>query len=257
MKNYNQLMIHVVMAFAFVTSSMFFASATQAQEDERGFILSLGESTIKPGHEAKFREGVKAWKACYLENGGDWTWTMWRRVQGEGTVYTLTSGMANWAEMDEGADEAGKKCRSLAIDLIQPHIKSSNYNLARSLPAWSKSESVENNVAWVTFWQVEHYPTFIATVNEVHDAMRTAEGDIRSYWYRGIGGGTDSFDYFAVTPFESFTAMDVERDGVWTVVEKTVGKEKRDQLQEDFRGSVKESWSYIYTRVKDLSHNPE
>jgi hypothetical protein len=103
---------------------------------------------------------------------------------------------------------------------------------------------------------VEHFPTFVSTVKEVHDAMRTAEGDIRSYWYRGIGGGPDSFDYFAVTPHESFTAMDVERDGVWSVVEKTVGKEKRDQLQEDFRGSVKESWSYIYTRVKDLSHNP-
>jgi hypothetical protein len=257
MKIYNQFMIQAVLAFAFVTTSLFSTPTAQAQEEARGFILSLGESTIKPGHDDKFRDGVKAWKKCYLENGGDWTWSMWRRVQGEGTVYTLSSGMANWAEMDEAADEAGKKCRSIVVEMIQPHIQSSNYSLSRSLPAWSKSESVENNVAWVTFWQVENYATFVATVKSVQDIMRTAEGDLRSYWYRGIGGGTDSFDYFAVTPFESFTAMDVERDGVWTVVEKAAGKEKRDQLQEDFRGSVKESWSYLYTRVKDLSHNPE
>ncbi len=254
MKTIRLLSANFILLFFAISTLM--SNSAQAQDAERGFILSLGESTIKPGHDAKFREGVQAWKACYLENGGEWTWSMWRRMQGEGTVYTLTSGMANWAEMDDNNDEAGKKCRSLVVDLIQPHIESSNYNLARSLPAWSMKGDAENNVAWVTFWQVEDYPTFIATVKEVHDAMRTNEGDLRSYWYRSIGGGPDSFDYFAVTPYESFTAMDVERDGVWTVVENAVGKEKRDQLQEDFRGSVKESWSYIYTLVKDLSHNP-
>ncbi len=41
-----------------------------------------------------------------------------------------------------------------------------------------------------------------------------------------LGGGPESFDYFVVTPFESFTAMDVERDGVMTVVEKQSEKKK-------------------------------
>ena len=71
-----------------------------AQQNE-SILLNLSEITVKPGHNAQFIQGVKAWKECYLENNGEDKWNMWKRVQGEGNVYTMTSVMANWAEMDE------------------------------------------------------------------------------------------------------------------------------------------------------------
>ena len=47
-----------------------------AQENE-SFLLNMSEITVKPGHEAQFVEGVKSWKACYLENEGQDKWNIW------------------------------------------------------------------------------------------------------------------------------------------------------------------------------------
>ena len=56
-------------------------NSTHAQEvEDNSMILSVTEFTIKPGHNTQFREGVKAWKSCYLENEGDWSWEVWSRV---------------------------------------------------------------------------------------------------------------------------------------------------------------------------------
>jgi hypothetical protein len=43
------------------------------QDAPLGHLMSVTEFTVKPGHEMQFREGIKAWKACYLENKGEWT----------------------------------------------------------------------------------------------------------------------------------------------------------------------------------------
>jgi len=178
---------------------------------------------------------------------------MWRRVQGEGNVYILSSTMANWAEMDE-TDEAGRKCRDLVRDLINPHIERSESNLARYMPASSRSTQDENNVIWVTFWRVKNGMKFREILKEVTESIRSAEGDARGYWYSRIGGGPESADFLSVTAYENFAAMDVERDGAFTIVENVHGKEKREQLQADLRESLDNVWSYIYRRVDDLSH---
>ncbi len=73
----------------FIAFSSLISNKVQAQESEKGFILSMTEFTIKPGHDFQFTEGVKAWKACYIENGGDWTWNVWKRVQGKGMFISL------------------------------------------------------------------------------------------------------------------------------------------------------------------------
>ena len=51
------------------------------------------------------------------------------------------------------------------------------------------------------------------------------------------------------------SAMDNERDGVWTVVENQHGAEKRAELQHNYRESVDQNWSYMFRRVADLSHS--
>lgn len=68
------LLIVLTMAFALNWTLL---SGSMAQTEPLGRLLSVTEFTIKPGHEMQFREGVKAWKACYLENKGEWTWRLW------------------------------------------------------------------------------------------------------------------------------------------------------------------------------------
>ncbi|MGF1670528.1 MAG: hypothetical protein ACFCU6_08780, partial [Balneolaceae bacterium] len=202
--------------------------------------MSITEFTIKSGHDTQFREGVSAWKTCYLENDGEWEWNMWRRVQGEGIVYGLTSFMNHWAEMDD-EDEAGAACQSLAQSMIVPHIKSSVRNMSRTMPDISKAPSEAMEVASVFYWRVKNGTKFMNTVRSVESALRKVEGEPRGYWHSSIGGDLNAPHYFVVTPYADFAAMDTPMDSVWDVVEKADGKKKRDQLQADYRESLEQS----------------
>lgn len=225
-----------------------------AQDEEPSMILSMTEFTIKPGHGTQFREGIKVWKECYLENEGDWNWNIWSRMQGEGNVYVLTSYMENWAAMDDRSDEAGRECQNLARNLINPNVEKATSNMARTIPSVSKTPGAANDVVNVLYFRVKNGTLFRETVSEVVSTIRDVEGEPRGYWYDGIGGDVNAPHYFLVTPYENFAAMDEQRDGVWTVVENEHGSDKSDELLTNFRESVDESWSYIYRRVADLSH---
>lgn len=228
-------------------------SDAMAQDENPSRLLSMTEFTIKGGHDTQFREGVTAWKTCYLENDGEWEWNMWRRIQGEGIVYGMTSFMDLWAEMDE-SDEAGMACQSLAQSMIIPHVETVVRNFARTIPAFSKSAPAPMEAISVYYYQVNNGAKFRSTVASVQDAMRKVEGEPRGYWYSLVGGDLNAPDFFVVTPYANFAAMDAPRDGVWTVVENAEGKETRDQLQADSRDVVDKSWSFMFRRVGDLSH---
>lgn len=238
-----------------VAFSTLFSSGVQAQETEKGFILSMTEFTIKRGHDVQFSEGIKAWKACYLENKGEWTWSIWHRENGEGNVYVLTSVMANWAEMDE-TDDAGKSCRDLARELISPHVESSEDNFARFIPEYSRTYPNPDPVLWVSYWQVNNGTRFKEIVKEVTGVVAKTEGNPRGFWYDVMGGSKDVADFFVATPFANFAAMDVDSENVWNIYEKANSKEKRDQTQAEFRDIIDKTWSYLYKRDNDLSHNP-
>lgn len=245
---------NLLFAFIFMATSSVFTEGVQAQDDEQGFLLSMTEFTIKPGHNNQFREGVKAWKACYLENEGDWTWNMWSRVNGEGNVYALTSAMGNWAEMDE-RDESAMQCRDIGRDLINPHVESANRNIARFMPEYSKSYPNTDTVIWISYWQISNWSKFNEIVKDVTDEVSKAEGAPRGFWYDFMGGSKDTPDYMVATPFANFAAMDVERDHVWEIYEKAHGKEKREEMQESFREAVETSWSYIYRLDAETSNS--
>lgn len=226
----------------------------KAQAEEGSMILSTTELTVKPGHNTQFREGIKAWKDCYLENEGEWTWNIWSRIQGEGNVYILSSFMENWAKMDDPSDEAGQACQMLARDLINTSVKKATTNLARTIPSMSMAPGTSGNVISVTFWRVKNGSLFRETAREINSILSNAEGGPRGFWYSAIGGGLDAPHYFVVVPYENFAAMDDPGDEVWTVVENEEGSEKREQLMADYRASVDQAWSYLYRRVEDLSH---
>ncbi len=246
---------NLLTALLFIAVSTLFSKGVEAQETERGFILSMTEFTIKPGHNNQFREGVKSWKACYLENEGEWTWNMWRRVNGEGNLYALTSAMDSWAEMDE-SDESGMKCRDIARDLINPHVESAETNYARFIPEYSYTYPNPDPVLWVSYWQVNSFSKFREVVKDVTDEVAKVEGAPRGFWYSVMGGSTDTPDFFVATPFANFAEMDVERDNVWTIYENARGKEKRDEMQAAFRETIDASWSYMFRLDPDLTHNP-
>ena len=224
-----------------------------AQDDNPSRLLSMTEFTIKGGHDTQFREGVTAWKTCYLEHDGDWEWNMWRRVQGEGIVYGMTSFMDLWAEMDD-TDEAAMACRSLAQSMITPHVETVVRNIARTIPELSKSAAAPMEAISVYYWRVNNRAKFMDTVRSTQSVTRKVEGEPRGYWYSLVGGDLNAPHYFVVTPYENFAAMDTPRDGVWDMVEKAEGKETRDQLQADMRDAVDKSWSFMFRRVGDLSH---
>jgi hypothetical protein len=220
------------------------------------FLLNMTEITVKQGHESQFVEGVKAYKKCYQDNGGTDTWNMWRRVQGEGAVYTFTSRMANWAEMDDKGDAAGKECRINVVNLITPHVKSLNYNIARSMPDLSRkaAAAADTKLVYVYSVKTNNGNQFRDAVAELLTAIRKVEGDSRGTWYDVQGGGPDAPDYFVSIPFKNFADMDVDRDGVWQAYEKANGKVKADALGAKFRSATTNSWSYMYTLNEELSN---
>ncbi len=248
--------VNLLFAFIFIAVSTIFSNGVQAQETERGLILSTQELTIKPGHNNQFREGVKAWKACYIEKEGKWTWDVWSRMNGEGNVYVLTSAMDSWAEMDDTGDESGMKCRTLLTDMIHPHIESFQIDYGRFMPEISKTYPNPDQVLRVMYWQVNNWSKFLELVKDVMDEVVKAEGTPRGFWYSFMGGSNDSPDVLLAYPFANFAAMDVERDSSFSIYENARGKEKGDEMQAAFREVTDASWSYIFRHVADLSHNP-
>jgi len=228
-----------------------FFAVSQGNE---AFLLNLTEITVKQGHDAQFVEGVKSWKKCYKDNDGKDPWNMWKRVQGEGSVYTLTSRMAKWAEMDEDGDSAGKECRMTAVNFIMPHVKSMHYNIARSMPDVStKSTSEDSKLVWVYNAKTSNSNDFTDVVKELTSALKKAEGDSRGTWYSLQGGAPEVADYFVAIPYKNFAELDIDRDGVWKVYEKANGKAKTDALRAKMRASISSDWSYIYSLNEELS----
>lgn len=217
-------------------------------------LLNMTEISVKPGHESQFIAGVKMWKECYLEKKGTDKFNVWRRVQGEGIMYVLTGMIDNWAEMDK-EDAAGKECRMKVVDFIMPHIEKVNYNIARTMPEFSKSTpSEETKLVWVSFFRVENSNDFKEVVKEIGSALRSVEGMPRGTWYNFMGGGPGSPDYMVSTAYKGYADLDVTRDGVWKIYENKNGKKKTDIMRAKAIASVENSWSYLYSLNTELSN---
>ncbi|ERM82002.1 hypothetical protein P872_07555 [Rhodonellum psychrophilum GCM71 = DSM 17998] len=227
---------------------------THAQDAPKGHLMNVTELTIIPGHDLQFQEGIKAWKNCYLENKGEWKWRVWRKDQGEGSVYVLASNMANWGDMDL-TDDSGNKCANLARQMINQHIEKSNNQVTRFLPEVSANVAMEDEVIGVNrfYLNMENGHKFFALIKEVEALVAKAEGSLQHYWYSWQTAGPGTPNYHVVTPFKNYAAMDSHKS-VWAIIEASVGKEKRDEMQQVYRSSVKESDYSTYKLMKDISH---
>ena len=225
-----------------------------AEEEQGPPMLSIIDVYVKNGHDAQFREGVAAWKDCYLEHEGESAWNVWRRMNGKGTVYAVVFAVANWAELDE-RDEAGTSCQNVVQDQIVPHTITVDSSYARLIPELSP-EGPLLDVAVVTYFRVNDGRLFRQTVDAVNAAIVEEEGQARGYWYNVFGGGPKSPSMFVVGLQENFAQLDVSRDSPFALAAKALGEEAAEELWVDFRKSVDSVWQYLYRRNDDLSHNP-
>ncbi len=122
------------------------------------------------------------------------------------------------------------------------------------MPEVSRESDPATKVIWVNFFKVKDGREFNDVLKEVSSMVKTVEGKTRNQWYAVAGGGLEDADYFAVTPFANYAALDIKRDGVWKMYETKHGKEKSDALRARFMASVDESWSYIYKLNDELSN---
>lgn len=222
-------------------------------QDDAGYIDNLTHIKVKMGHEAQFAEGVKMYKKCYVENGGEDTWSFWSRMQGKGTVYAVTSMMENWAEMDKEPDTASRMCRTMFPSFIAPHMEEVYTSITSFMPSISKDGSGTMDKVWVTYFQVKNEQDFMTVINAVTAEIKKAEGDERGYWYSFQGGSKDSPDYLVAWPFDKYADLDKDMDGVWTVYENAHGKKKTAEMRAMYRNAVEDSWGYIYDKSDEMS----
>ena len=224
-------------------------------QSNESVLMNMTEISVKHGHNEEFLQGMRAYKKCYTDNGGTYDSSLWRRVQGEGTVYVLTSTMDNWAEMDEGQSDASSKCWNNVLNYVRPHVKSVSRNIARSIPDFSRTTPMPETTTVVMVYNVKtsNSSAFRETIAELTAAIKKAEGDTRATWYDVQGGDPSMADYFVAVPNDNLAAMDVDRDGPWTIYEKANGKAKTDALRAKRNASVSKDWSYMY-RLIDLSN---
>lgn len=227
-----------------------------AQEEPAEQLLSILALQVKAGHDSDFTAGIAAWKECYIENEGEGSWNIWRQQQGQGNVYVAAFMMDNWADLDT-PDEAARNCQAVALEKITPftHADSNTNSYARLMTDISRNAPLQD-VIWVSNFRAKDGRLMMEVARKVNGAIREVEGAPRGYWYNVMGGHELAADYFVVTPFENFAALDVERDGVWDIVTKVHGEDEAERLRSDFMKSMDAGWSYLYRRNAELSHNP-
>lgn len=222
-------------------------------QNDAEHLSNLTHIKVKMGHEPQFAEGVKMYNKCYSENGGEDTWSFWSRVQGKGSVYAVTSRMANWAEMDEESDDASKKCRSIFPIFVLPHMEETYSSITSFIPEISNDSSDPMDKVWVTYFKVTNGTDFWEVIKSLSEQIKKVEGDERGYWYSFAGGSKDSPDYMVAWPFNKYADLDKDMDGVWKIYENEHGKKKTEEMRTKFRNSLDDSWSYIYDQSDDMS----
>jgi len=224
-------------------------------QDAAGPILTLYEVKVKHGHESKWREALQAWNKCYGDNGGKGSWDVWKRMQGEGNLFTFTGMSDNWAEVGT-RDPATRECADVFETQLTPHEDSEVTMMAQLMPDISSEYMDGTTVVGVYSFTVDDSRTFNTVITEVSKAMMKTDGTIPLQWYEVIGGGEDDADYFVVTDHADFASMDKDWTGPWEAVEQQHGKETAEEWRAMFADAVDEQWDYMHVLEKDLGFEP-
>lgn len=239
-------------------TTMLSAGAVLAQEEDESYILEMTEVGVKLGHTAKFREAVKPYNACIAENDSDAEWSAWRNVGGDGTTYHFVSTMANWAEMDS-SDEALERCWTEHMDGIMAHVDSVSTSFARPMADWS-GDAEGFDVVRLHQFRVEDGEAFREAVGAITSILKEAEHEHLGSWYDMIGNSSNEPDYFVVSHYDNFAAMDKDRAGPYSVVSEHAGEARADELWAQFDDALRDDWEYFHLMLRrdaELSHSSD
>ncbi|MCY2687609.1 hypothetical protein [Salinimicrobium sp. TH3] len=216
-------------------------------------ILHTTEITVKQGHNARFIEGVKKWKECYLKHNGKEKWSMWGRQQGIGRVYIMTGLNSSWAEMEK-KDEVDNECYVALLNHILPHIEKVSSRVATTMPEVSRSRPEETIYIWVTYYKVRNESSFKNVITQVTEAIKEKEGFPRGLWFNFQLGAPDTPNFMVVEPYKGYADIDIKRDNLAKIYADAVGEEKASKLWDLWYETIDERWSYIYKLNPEMSN---
>ena len=232
------------------------ALADNHSDDDNAF-LSMMHVKIKMGHGNDFATAHAAYRDCLIENGAD-GWSAWRNVGGEGLQYIFVSEMDGWAEMDS-PDEAGEACWPEHGPAIMDNIASYHQRFARRMDDWS-GNAEGYSVVRLHHFRVDDGSEFRGAVSDITGILKEAEFPHLGTWYDMIANDTGEADYFVVSHYENFAAMDEDRPSPYSAVKDAEGEERADELWQQFGDSLRDDWEYatdIWRRVESMSHSAE
>ena len=243
MKNF----IAAVMVAIFGTGVL--SAQNGASESE---ILTTTVITVKQGHNARFIEGVKNWKECYLKHNGKEKWTMWGRQQGVGQVYIMAGTISTWGEM-ETKNEVHNECYIALLNHVLPHIEEVKTRVATTMPEVSRSTPEDTRYIWVTYYNVREEHSFKEVIREITNAIKSKEGYPRGLWYNFQLGAPDTPNFMMVEPYKGYADIDIKRDSPAKIYTDAVGEEKANELWDKWFDTLEERWAYIYKLNPEMS----
>jgi hypothetical protein len=228
---------------AIATGALLSLSGVSVAQDQSDHMLEITEVQVKIGQESNFRASVKAYKDCYEDQGGQGSWVAWPHVGGPGTSYLIVTARSGWAEVGE-TDAARNSCWSIIEERASPHLDSVTTSFARYMPEWSGIQTEDYTIARIHRFRVAKEKQFRSAVGAMVSILKRADYPHLGRWYDVIGNSSNEPDFFVVSYYRDFAAMDEGRDTPFEAVKAMAGEERADSLWAEFRESLTDDLAY-------------
>lgn len=230
------------------------AGAGIAQDDDDGNVGRVYIVTVKDGHGQAFQDGVKAYFACYGENGGKKAYDVWQSETGRLGRYAFTLGGHKWADFDE-FEEASQACDDVFREQFLAHIDKATSEFTTYMDEQSNIKEGEYNVVWVINFEIKDTRKFLGGISKITEAAKESEWGNYA-WYNIQAGGRHAGDFFLVLAEENFAGLDEENAPLWEMVAGVHGEEAAESIRKDLMGAIEDDWSNLWRRRPDLGYSP-
>jgi len=210
------------------------ASIAVAQESDNQ-MLSMTRIYLEPVSWGAFGAAMSEYIECYTENEGDQSWSAWRDVGNE--VVWIVSSMDGWAAMDEERGEASRACYPILEENMPAVVKKTKTEYARYLSDWSDSAE-DFDVVRLHQFMVEEGDEFREVVGKMTSMVKEAEDAPVGVWYSMIGVDAGEVNYFQVSQYENFAAMDADRPSYNSVMVEELGEEGAEEMWDEMMDSL-------------------
>lgn len=218
--------------------------ADNHEGDDESYKLTIHHVHAKLDSIPAFQAGMEAYADCVEENGAEEGYSVWRAIDGDRTKFHIVNQFGAWAEMDEDNEASAACWGNEAIRAgVFDNMASWQTRHAEKMPAWS-GDSENYTVVRLHNFRVEEGDDFRALVGEMMGYMEEAEYEHQPDWFDVMSSGYWTADFFAVSHYENFAALDEDRAGVDGILREAVGEQRADQIWEDWGDTLAEEKGY-------------